>query len=211
VKAEALVRNLPGFARFLPVAGLFHGQVVNSASLARDAGVARTTVTGYLDILEDTLLVSRLHAFEGRLRVRERRHPKLYWVDSGLVRAVKRHAGPVAIEERGPLLEGWVLALLRAYGEVQNVFDQVYYWASANVEVDFLLERAGQHVAIEVKSGRRIAAAQLAGLRAIAALPSIRRRILVYPGTLERQTDDGIELWPIATFIERLAAGRLWV
>jgi hypothetical protein len=46
---EALVRNLPGFARFLPVAGLFHGQVLNTSSLARDAGVARMTVEGFLD------------------------------------------------------------------------------------------------------------------------------------------------------------------
>lgn len=43
IQAEALVRNLPGFARFLPIAALFHGQVVNVAGLARDAGVARTT------------------------------------------------------------------------------------------------------------------------------------------------------------------------
>lgn len=50
IQAEALVRNLPGFARFLPVAALFHGQVLNIAGLARDAGVARTTVAGYLDI-----------------------------------------------------------------------------------------------------------------------------------------------------------------
>ncbi len=44
VQAEALVRNLPGFARFLPVAALFHGQVINVSGLARDAGAARTTV-----------------------------------------------------------------------------------------------------------------------------------------------------------------------
>jgi hypothetical protein len=36
------------------------------------------------------------------------------------------------------------------------------------------------------------------------------RRILVYQGMLQRRTEDGIELWPLATFIERLAAGRLW-
>jgi predicted AAA+ superfamily ATPase len=54
IQAEALVRNLPGFARFLPIAALFHGQVLNVTGLARDAGVARTTVIGYLDILADT-------------------------------------------------------------------------------------------------------------------------------------------------------------
>src|SRR5579875_356961 len=79
IRAEALVRNLPGFLRFLPLAALFHGQVINVAGLARDAATARTTVEGYLKILQDTLLATLLPAFEPRLRVRERRHPKLYW------------------------------------------------------------------------------------------------------------------------------------
>jgi uncharacterized protein len=86
IRSEALVRNLPGFSRFLPVAALFHAQVINVAGLARDAATARTTVEGYIDILQDTLLATLLPAFEPRLRVRERRHPKLYWVDPGLVR-----------------------------------------------------------------------------------------------------------------------------
>ena len=81
------------------------------SGIARDCGVARTTVQGYLDILEDTLLAVRLPAFQPRLRVRERRHPKLYWVDPGLVRAVKKLRGPIAPEERGALLEGWILHL----------------------------------------------------------------------------------------------------
>src|SRR4051794_32657169 len=62
IKGEALVRNLPGFARFLPVAGLFHAQLLNLAGIARDAGVARTTVKGYRGVLEDTLLARRLPA-----------------------------------------------------------------------------------------------------------------------------------------------------
>ena len=103
IQSEALVRNLPGFARFLPIAALFHGQNLSVASLARDAGVARTTVNGYLEVLEDTLLAFRLPAHEARLRVRERRHPKLYWIDAGLVRALKRQLGPPAREESGAL------------------------------------------------------------------------------------------------------------
>ena len=114
IRAEALVRNLPGFARFLPVAALFNGQVVNVAGIARDAGVARTTVQGYLDILVDTLLAYRLPAYETRTRVRERRQPKLYWVDPGVVRAVKRQLGEVTEEERGPLPESWVGTTARA-------------------------------------------------------------------------------------------------
>lgn len=81
IRGEALIRNLPGFLRFLPLAALFHGQVINIAGLARDAATARTTVQGYLEILQDTLLATLVPAFEPRLRVRERQHPKLYWVD----------------------------------------------------------------------------------------------------------------------------------
>ncbi len=143
IRAEALVRNLPGFARFLPVAALFNGQVVNVAGIARDAGVARTTVEGYLDILVDTLLAHRLPAYQTRTRVRERRQPKLYWIDPGVVRAVKRQLGEVTAEERGPLFESWVCTMLRAHAETAELFDELSYWAShqSGAEVDFVLRR----------------------------------------------------------------------
>ncbi len=60
IQAEAATRNLRGFARFVPVAGLFHGQVLNICSLARDAGVARTPGRSWLGILDDTLFTFRL-------------------------------------------------------------------------------------------------------------------------------------------------------
>jgi predicted AAA+ superfamily ATPase len=213
IQAEALVRNLPGFVRFLPIAALFHGQVVNVSGLARDSGIARTTVDGYLEILEDTLLALRLPAFEARLRVRERRHPKLYWVDPGLVRAAKRQLGPVAVEETGSLLEGLVLHLLRAHGEEQELFDEMFYWApaqAARTEVDFLLRRGREYVAIEVKSQDRFGMSMATGLRAIGELPGLARRVLVYRGARSLKTDDGIEVWPLERFGATIAAGRLW-
>ena len=115
IKGEALVRNLPGFARFLPVAALCHSQTINISGLGRDAGVARTTVEGYIQILEDTLLARRLPAYTARLRVRERKHPKLYWVDPGVARAAKAAYGPLVPEERGALLEGYIHTLLLTY------------------------------------------------------------------------------------------------
>lgn len=118
IQAEALVRNLSGFVRFLPVAALFHAQVMNVESIGRDCGIARSTVEGYLRILEDTLLAFQLPAFEPKLRVRQRNHPKLYWNDSGLVRAIKKQLGPVAIEEQGNLFEGFIAQVLRNYHQL---------------------------------------------------------------------------------------------
>ena len=212
IRAEALVRNLPGFVRFLPVAALFNGQAVNVTGIARDAGVARTTAQGYLDILEDTLLVHRLPAYEARLRVRERKLPKLYWVDPGVVRAVKRQLGDVAAEERGPLLESWVVTTLRAHAETQELYDEVFYWSPhrAEVEVDLLLARGRERLAIEVKAADRYHTGLLKGLRAIGDLPRLVRRVLVYTGRRSFRSADGIEVWPARRFAAAVAGGGLW-
>ena len=212
IRAEALVRNLPGFVRFLPVAALLNGQVVNVAGIARDTGVARTTVQGYLDILEDTLLVFRLPAYEAKLRVRERKLPKLYWVDPGVVRAVKRQLGGVAAEERGPLLESWVLTTLRAHAETQELYDRIFYWAPhrTDSEVDLLLQRGRELLAIEVKATDRYHTGLLKGLRALDELPRLVRRVLVYTGRRSFRSADGIEIWPARRFASMVTAGKLW-
>jgi uncharacterized protein len=213
IRAEALVRNLPAFLRFLPVAALFHGQVINVAGLARDASTARKTVEGYVGILQDTLLATVLPAFEARLRVRERQHPKLYWVDPGVVRAARRGLGPVGAEERGPLFEGWILTVLRAHNEVSDLYDEISYWAPAEArrtEVDFVLRRGRDHLALEVKAGTRFSSDQLPGLRAISDLPRLVRRVLLYRGDRSLKTEDGIEVWPLARFLSAVAGGTLW-
>ncbi len=213
IQSEALVRNLAGFARFLPVAAICHGQVTNVSNLARDTGVARTTVQGFIEILEDTLLAFQLPGYDAKLRIRERKHPKLYWIDAGLVRAAKRQLGPLAIEERGALFEGFIATLLRCYGETRNLFDEMYYWApteNPGLEVDFLLRSGKKFLAIEVKSTRRFSRELCSGLRAIEPLPGLHGRWLVYQGPDEVRTEDGIDVLPLATFLTRVAQGRLF-
>lgn len=207
IQAEALVRNLPGFARFLPIAALFHGQVLNVAGLARDAGVARTTVNGYLEILEDTYLVTLLPGYEARLRVKERKHPKLYWTDSGIVRAMKRQLQEPVAEERGPLLEGWVLGLLRAQHAYRGLYDELAYWAptQGGTEVDFVMRRGRALWAIEVKATTNPSRSHMTGLRAIADLSGVKRRILVHMGARAFRTPDGIDALPAMQFAEELA------
>jgi len=213
IKAEALVRNLPAFARFLPVAALFHGQVINVAALARDSGTARTTVAGYLDILEDTLLAFRLPAFEAKLRVRERKHPKLYWIDPGIVRAAKGNLGKPSVEERGALFEGWIAVLLAAYRDLRARFDEFFYWASAEgtkTEVDFLLRRERDYLALEVKATGRFTSHLVQGLEAIAPLPGLRRRILVYLGDRRLRVRGDIDVLPLPVFLRELEKDALW-
>jgi predicted AAA+ superfamily ATPase len=212
IQAEALVRNLSGFARFLPIAALYHGQSLNVSNIAREAGIARTTVAGYLDILEETLLCFRLPAFEAKMRVRERKLSKWYWCDPGLVRAIKHYSGTVIPEEAGPLFEGLVAQLLRAYRDYRRIFDEMFYWASAGgteTEVDFLLMRNREFIAVEVKSGRVFSEKWCRGLRAIAGLKGLQRSIIVYPHGSVLRTEDGIDVLPFNYFANLLAENRL--
>jgi predicted AAA+ superfamily ATPase len=213
IHGEALVRNLPGFSRFLPIAALLNGQVINVSNIARDVGVARVTVNGYLDILVDTLLCFRLSAYEAKLRVRERRHPKWYWCDPGVVRAIKGQLGPVTMEERGALFEGLVAQVIRASMDYYSAADHVHYWApteAVELEVDFLLTRGSRHVAVEVKSGHRSSSSWLKGLKAIQGLPGLKRRLVVYPQGPRLSLGDGIEGIPLQLFSQWLRDGQLF-
>lgn len=128
----------------------------HQSTIVREAGVARTTVAGYLDILEETLLCFRLPASDTKLCVRERKLPKWYWCDPGMVRAMKRMSGTLAPEERGAVFEGLVAQVLRAYRDYRGIYDEMYYWTSAGrsaTEVDFLLVQATGLIAIDAKSG----------------------------------------------------------
>lgn len=211
IQAEALVRNLPGFARFLPIAALQHGQTINASNIAREAGVARTTVNGYLEILEETLLCFRVPGFESKIRVRERKLPKWYWCDPGIVRSMRRTRGTLAPEERGALFEGLVAQVLRAHRDYDGLCDEITYWSAErrSTEVDFILTRGDEHLAVEVKTGRAFTESWCQGLRAIAMLPGLSRRLIVYPEGPTLRTQDGIDVMPFAAFSALLAQRAL--
>lgn len=95
----------------------------------------------------------------------------------------------------------------------RDLAQKISYWSPAGsrqTEVDFLLTRDGEHCALEIKAATRVQSQHLAGLRAIAPLPGLTRRVLVYQGERPGRTEDGIELWPIATLLEALQADGLW-
>ena len=207
IKAEALVRNLPGFTRFLEIAGLYHGQTVNMSAIARECQISRDAVRDFFSILEDTMLGFFLSAYTPKLRLRERKHRKFYFIDPGLVRTLKKNCGPVHTEEKGTLFEGLIALILKAYGDYFSLFKNMYYWVPAEArktEVDFLLEVDRGLIAIEVKSNTQVSSKDYKGLKAIGKLSSVKKRILIYLGKDIRKTKEGIEIWPFDTFYKSI-------
>lgn len=207
IKAEALVRNLPAFARFLEVAALYHGQVVNMSAVARDSENKTHHIRNFFSILEDTMLGFFLPAYQAKLRVKERKSNKFYLIDPGLARALKKNFGPVSVEEKGSLFEGLIAQILRAYKDYCNLYEDIYYWSSSEAkktEVDFLLKKGKELIAIEVKAKAQVSSQDYRGLKAISNLPSVKRRIVIYLGKAIRKTEEGIEIWPFDFFCKNL-------
>ena len=81
IKAEALVRNLSTFTRFLEVAALTDGEMVNYSNIAQDCGVDSKTVAGYFSILEETLIGYMITAFSKVVKRKLRQAPRFYYFD----------------------------------------------------------------------------------------------------------------------------------
>ncbi|MCY4321022.1 MAG: ATP-binding protein, partial [Bdellovibrionaceae bacterium] len=207
IKAEALIRNIPAFARFLEVAALYHGQIVNMSAVARDSKNKMHHMRNFFSILEDTMLGFFLPAYQAKLRVKEKKTSKFYFIDPGITRALKKNFGSVSVEEKGFLFEGLIAQILRAYKDYRDLYEDIYYWSSSEAkktEVDFLLKRGKELIAIEVKAKTDVSSRDYKGLKAIGELANVKRRVVVYMGKFIRKTEEGVEIWPFDFFCKNL-------
>ncbi len=207
---EAMVRNLESFSRFLEVAALVNGQVVNLAGIARDAAVARPTVQGYFATLVDTLVGVWLPAWRPRAKVKEVASPKFYFFDPGVARALAgRLREPLESTERGFLLETLVLHELRASQAYGNLGGQLHYWRTpSGSEIDFVWTRGTRAIGVEVKASRNWRPEYGAVLKALTDEGRLTAAHGVYTGTSELK-DGPLRIWPVRRFFERVAAGDI--
>lgn len=210
VQQEALTKDIGGFARFLEVAALCNGQVVNIAGVARDAGVARPTVARHFEVLVDTLLGTWLPAWRPRARIKEVQHPKFFLFDPGVARGLAgRLRDPLSDTERGSLFETLVLHELRAAIAYQNLGGTLSYWRTpSGAEVDFVWERGDKRIGIEVKASKRWRTEYGSALAELKQEGRITAAFGVYAGS-ERQRERGLTVLPFAAFARDLTAGKV--
>ncbi len=184
---EALVRNLDAFHRFLTVAAVVNGQVLNLSNIARDVGVARSTVQGYFSILEDTLIGWLLPAWRKRAKVKEVAHPKFFLFDCGVQRALAGlHRDKPSRSERGVLFETWLLNEFRALNAYASQGAEMFYWRTeSGNEVDLIYQRGTRATGVEIKSSTTWKEDFNRGLRTLLDAGDIDRAFGVYTGERE--------------------------
>ncbi len=208
IQAEGQARRIELFSRFLEVAALSNGEILNFAQIASDAAVPSRTVQNYYRILEDTLLGYQLPPFRKTATRKAVATAKFYFFDVGVAHAVVgREAVQPRTSEYGRALEHLIFLELRAYLDYTRNRSALTFWRThTKHEVNFLI---GDAVAIEVKAKEQVMDRDLRGLRALAEeLPSLRK-IVVSNELWRRTTDDQIEVYPVEEFLRELWNGKL--
>jgi len=212
VRFEALTRNIGAFSRFLEVASLHNGSITNLSNMAREAQVARQTVSSYFEILVDTLVGYWLPAWKLKRATKQIAAPKFYFFDSGVARAVSgRLPYPPSREELGPLFETYILHEVRAFLAYSGKHYPLFFWGTHHgAEVDILTETRSGYVAIELKSGVRWDKRYNRGLMRLSEVIGQEnvRCYGVYLGD-RRLTSGTVTVLPCPRFLEMLWSGDL--
>lgn len=210
IQQETLIRSIDSFARFLDVAAIMNGQVVNVAGIARDAAVARPTVARYFETLVDTLIGFWVPAWKPRAKVKEVAHPKFFFFDCGVARVLSgRVRERLEATERGPLLETLVCHELRAHMNVANTGGEISYWRTpSRSEVDFVWSRGKRRVGIEVKATARWRKDDATHLKGLIESKVIQAGFGVYLGATVLK-DGPVTVLPLKSFMKRLGEGAI--
>ena len=203
IVAEARIRNVHTFSRFLEVAALTNGEMINYTNIASDCGISAKTIKEYFQILEDTLIGRYLPSFQKRPKRRVITAPKFYMFDIGITNyLLNRTKIEKGTELFGKAFEHFIYQEIYAHSRYSDVNYPMYYWRTASqIEIDFVL---GDHeVAIEVKATDQATVRHLKGLKAFAEEYDVKKLILVSNDPLPRLVDD-IEILPWKVFLERL-------
>lgn len=179
IKEEALVRNLDAFQRFLEVAALTDGEIINNNNIAQECGVHASTVSSYFDILEDTLLGYRIPAYTKVLQRRLVQAPRFYYFDIGIVNHLL-HRKDLArgTADYGHAFEHLVIQELVAWLHYTHSDERLTYWRTyTGIEVDAIIGDA--RVAIEIKSVEEVLSRHLKNLKLFAAEHPHSRLMLV--------------------------------
>lgn len=203
IKEEALVRNLGAFQRFLEVAAICDGEVVNNNNIAQECGISATTVSGYFDILEDTLIGYRIPAYTKVIQRRLIKAPRFYYFDIGVANHLMHRRQLVrGTPEYGHAFEHLVVQELVAWRHYTHQEEKISYWRTYNgMEVDVIIGDA--RVAIEIKSSDEIQTKHLKGLKAFGEEHPESRRIIVSLDRFNRRIGD-IECIYILDFFKML-------
>jgi uncharacterized protein len=161
VPGISAIENIPDFDRVLRAVALRVATMLNQTALARDFGLAQSTVQRYMNVLEISYQSVRLPAYAVNRTKSLVRSPKYYWSDTGLALALSRETTPT-----GAHLENLVVQDLCAWRDARLSPPELFHWRTQKgAEVDVVIQDGQTLLPIEIKATTQPSTKDLASLR----------------------------------------------
>lgn len=205
---EALVQNADEFVRFMEVAAIMDGEILNYENVASDCEVSANTVKAYYKILVDTLLGFEVPAYRKVIKRKLYKAPRFYYFDVGIANHLtKRYHLAPRTPEYGHAFEHLIMQEIAAYLGYTNSDEELTYWHTyENLEVDAVIGDA--RVAIEIKSKEHIDHDDKKGVTEFAKEHPDTRQIIVSRDRISRRSGD-VDLYYVTDFFKDLWAGEI--
>ena len=205
---EALVQNVDEFVRFMEVAAIMDGEILNYENVASDCEVSANTVKAYYKILVDTLLGFEVPAYRKVIKRKLYKSPRFYYFDVGIANHLtKRYHLAPKTPEYGHAFEHLIMQEIVAYLGYTNSDEELTNWHTyENLEVDAVIGDA--RVAIEIKSKEHIDHDDKKGVTEFAKEHPLAKQIIVSKDRISRRSGD-VDLYYVTDFFKALWAGEI--
>lgn len=200
VRDVAAIDNLERMPRLLKALAVHSGQIVNHNGVGAMVGLNHVTTSKYTGVFEQLFLVRTLPAWSNNALKRLTKTPKLHFVDTGLLAALRGLTPDAIARDRvpfGALLESFVVSeLAKAADWSGERLSFSHYRDKDGAEVDLVIEdRAGRIVGVEVKASATVDGKDFTGLRRLAEAVGDRfvQGLVLHDG--DRAVPFGARLW----------------
>ncbi len=187
--------------RFWTMLAHSQGELFNASKLASALGVKGITVSRYLDLMVDLLLVRRLEPWYGNVKKRLVKSPRTYIRDSGIVHSLLRIPNYETLLGHpilGKSWEGFVIENIMS--TLPYEVNPYFYRTSAGAEIDLLLDfGSGEFWAIEIKAGRTPKLEK--GFHIACEDLKVKKKFVIYPGEEKFPANKDTTILSLSNFI----------
>ncbi|MBI4919169.1 ATP-binding protein [archaeon] len=161
------IEKILGVKKLIEFLAVNNGKKIKYEEITQITSFHIIELKKYLEILEETYLIKTVRPFYKNKNKELVKIPKIYFIDTGVRNYFINNFNAANIrDDAGFLLESFVLAEILKSGQ-----KNIKFWQDKNMrEVDFVLEKEGKTIPIEVKFKKELKSDDFLGLKAFLSM-----------------------------------------
>lgn len=191
--------DIPHFNDLVRILSTQTGNLCNTNELSNTLRISRRKIEKYLFLLEQTFVIYLVKPFFKNTRKEVTKMKKVFMLDTGIVNSISNNFSPIFLRSNlGQLVETFVFSELSKIGKYE---DNIFYWRTiSQTEVDFIIQKSGYLIPIEVKYNIAKTKSIPKALRSFAVQNKSPIAIIITKNNANIVEEDGIKYYFIPAF-----------